>query len=133
VRAQEQYFLSERQLQNHHGGMVLVDGHIYCGHRHNEGFPICVNMKSGQIAWGGDIRGAGSGSAAVTYADGHLYFRYQSGKMALIEATPRGYNLKGTFDIATRHAESWPHPVIANGKLYLRDQDVLHCYDIRQR
>ncbi len=131
VQADEQYFLDADKLQNHHGGMVLLDGYIYCGHRHNEGFPICVEMKTGQIRWGGDQRGAGSGSAAVLYADGNLYFRYQNGTMALIEATPERYNLKSSFKLASVRAESWPHPVIADGKLLLRDQEVLMCYDIK--
>lgn len=131
VEAVEQYFLDANKLQNHHGGMVLLDGHIYCGHRHNEGFPICVEMNSGRIRWGGDQRGAGSGSAAVLYADGHLYFRYQNGVMALIEATPQRYNLKSSFKLASVRAESWPHPVIAGGKLLVRDQEVLMCYDIK--
>jgi outer membrane protein assembly factor BamB len=131
VQADEQYFLDEGKLQNHHGGMVLLDGYIYCGHRHNEGFPICVEMKTGKIRWGGDQRGAGSGSAAVLYADGNLYFRYQNGTMALIEATPERYNLKSSFKLASVRAESWPHPVIADGKLLLRDQEVLMCYDIK--
>ena len=131
VQAQEQYFLDAGTLQNHHGGMVLLDGYIYCGHRHNEGFPICVEMKTGRVKWGGDQRGAGSGSAAVLYADGNLYFRYQNGIMALIEATPERYNLKSSFKLASVRAESWPHPVIADGKLLLRDQEVLMCYDVK--
>ena len=131
VQAVEQYFLDANQLQNHHGGMVLRDGYIYCGHRHNEGFPICVEMSTGRIQWGGGQRGAGSGSAAVLYADGHLYFRYQNGVMALIEATPRRYHLKSSFKLASVRAESWPHPVIADGRLLLRDQEVLMCYDVK--
>jgi len=132
VQAVEQYFLDANRLQNHHGGMVLLDGYIYCGHRHNEGFPICVELNTGKIRWGGDQRGAGSGSAAVLYADGHLYFRYQNGVMALIEATPQRYNLKSSFKLASVRAESWPHPVIAGGKLLVRDQEVLMCYDVRK-
>ena len=77
--------------------MVFLNGHIYMGNAHNNGFPTCVKMKSGDVAWGGKIRGAGEGSAAITMADGHLIFRYQSGEVALIEATPKGYKLKGSF------------------------------------
>jgi outer membrane protein assembly factor BamB len=62
VKAQEVYFLPSRTLQNHHGGMVLVNGYIYAGHGHNRGFPICVEMATGKVAWGGDIRNAGTGS-----------------------------------------------------------------------
>jgi outer membrane protein assembly factor BamB len=132
VGIQEQYFLDAGTLQNHHGGMVLVDGHIYCGHGHNNGFPICVELQSGQVRWGGDIRGPGSRSAAVLYADGNLYFRYEDGVMALIAATPDGYQLRGSFKLASVRAQSWPHPVIHDGRLYLRDQEALMCYDLRQ-
>ena len=75
-------------------------------------------------------RGAGSGSAAIVAADGHLYFRYENGIMALIEADPKGYKLKGSFRIASVDAKSWPHPVIYDRKLYLRDAGKLHCYDL---
>jgi outer membrane protein assembly factor BamB len=132
VRAEEQYFLEGRKMQNHHGGMVLLGDYVYCGHGHNDGQPLCIHFQTGKDAWRPG-RGPGSGSAAVTYADGHFYFRYQSGDMALIEATPDKYKLKGTFKIASRIAESWPHPVIAGGRLYLRDQDVLLCYDVRKK
>lgn len=130
VTANEVYFLPQNKLQNHHGGMIQLGEYLYCGHGHNNGFPVCIHLPSGRDAWRPG-RGAGSRSAAVSYADGHLYFRYEDGTMALIEATPKEFRLKGTFRIATHHAESWPHPVIADGKLYLRDQDALHCYDIR--
>jgi outer membrane protein assembly factor BamB len=102
------------------------------GHGNNNGLPVCVELKTGRAMWG-PLRGPGRESAAVLYADGNLYFRYQNGVMALIEATPEEYRLKGTFDIATHHADSWPHPVIAHGRLYLRDQQDLHVYDIRAK
>ncbi len=128
----EVYFLESKTLQNHHGGMILLDGHIYCGHNHNKGLPICLEMKTGRVVWGPE-RGAGDGSAAVTLADGKLYFRYENGVMALIDATTDGYQLDGQFKIATVNGKSWPHPVISNGKLYLRDQADLHCYDISNK
>ena len=130
VAAQEVYFLPSDQLQVHHGGMILHEGHIFCGHGHNQGFPVCLDLKTGRPTWGPD-RGPGSGSAAVTFADGHIYYRYEDGIMALVEANPREFRLKGTFRIATVNDKSWPHPVISNGKLYLRDQDDLHCYDVK--
>lgn len=133
VQAVEQYFLSARVLQNHHGGMILVGDHVYCGHGHNKGFPICIEMKTGRVKWGGRIRGPGGGSAAIVYADGHLYFRYENGTMALIEATPKAYRLKGSFQLAVKHDRSWPHPVIYDGKLFLRDQQSLMCYDISKK
>jgi len=130
VAIREVYYRRNNELQNHHGGMILIGNHIYMGHGHNNGFPVCINMLTGQPAWGPQ-RGPGRESAAIAAADGHLYFRYQDGTMALIEATPARYNLKGQFRIASVNGQSWPHPAIANGKLYLRDQDQLHCYDIR--
>lgn len=131
VRANEVYFLESKTLQNHHGGMVLVDGYVYAGHGHNRGFPICVELATGKVAWGGDIRNAGSGSAAVVYADGNLIYRYQNGVVVLIEATPSGYKEKGSFSIPGVEKPSWPHPVVVGGKLYLREQDTLYVYDLR--
>jgi len=130
IEAREVYFLDSRTLQNHHGGLILVGDHVYGGHGHNNGFPICVELATGKVAWGGQIRNAGTGSAAVTYADGHLYFRYENGVMILIEATPDGYREKGSFEIPEVGGPSWSHPVVADGKLYLREQDRLYCYDV---
>jgi outer membrane protein assembly factor BamB len=122
-----------RDLQNHHGGMVLVGEHVYFGNAHNEGHPACVEFKTGEIVWK-ENRGAagGGGSAAVVYADGMLYFRYQNGVVVLIEATPKGLKVAGSFKEPQRSGrESWAHPVIANGKLYLRDQDRLSCFNVK--
>lgn len=129
LKAEEVYFLDANQMQNHHGGMILLGDYLYCGHGHNEGFPLCIELATGKAMWKPG-RGAGTGSASIAYADGNLYFRYQNGIMALIEANPKEYKLKGSFKIATTHSESWSAPVIAGGKLYLRDEDELHCYDI---
>ncbi|HKI03846.1 MAG TPA: PQQ-binding-like beta-propeller repeat protein [Thermoanaerobaculia bacterium] len=136
VQAQEVYFLSSKTLQNHHGGLVLVGGHLYGGHGHNRGYPICVEMASGKVAWGGeggDVSHGGTGSAAVTAADGHLYFRYQNGRVVLIEAKPQGYQVKGAFSVPDVHNPSWSHPVVAGGKLYLREQDNLYVYDLKAK
>jgi outer membrane protein assembly factor BamB len=88
-------------------------------------------MLTGKIVWGGDQRGPGNGSAAITCADGQLVFRYQSGEVALIEATPDGYHLHGSFKPPHISTPCWSHPVILNGRMYLRDQDKLMCYDVR--
>jgi outer membrane protein assembly factor BamB len=131
ISAEEVYFKTGKQLQNHHGGMILLKDHVYMGHGHDNGHPVCVNLRTGRDAWRPG-RGPGTGSAAITCADGHLYFRYQNGVMALIEATPDSYKLKGSFNIAINNGRSWAHPVISNGRLYLRDQDEMICYDIRK-
>ena len=132
VEAREVYFLEPRTFQNHHGGMVLVGDHVYAGHGHNKGFPIAIELQTGKVVWGGDIRNAGTGSAAVAYADGQLYFRYQNGEVILIEATPAGYKEKGSLTIPGVSGPSWPHPVITGGRLYLREQDTLLAYDVRR-
>ena len=132
VTAQEVYFLEPRTFQNHHGGFVLVGDFLYGGHGHSNGFPICIEFLTGRVRWGGDIRPEGAtGSAAVAYADGHLYFRYQNGVMKLFEASPEGFKETGSFKIPGVRLPSWSHPVIHQGKLYLREQDKLLCYDIR--
>jgi outer membrane protein assembly factor BamB len=133
IKCEEQYFLSGDKAQNHHGQMILKDGYVYFGHRHGNGFPICVELLTGKIMWGGDQRGPGSGSAAICYADGHLYFRYQSGEVALIEATPTAYHLQGTFKPPHVSPPCWAQPVVIGGRLYLRDQDKLMCYDVRAK
>ncbi len=132
VTARERYFLQGRTFQNHHGGMVFVNGYVYAGTGHNNGLPICLELVSGRVAWGGDFRNAGSGSAAVTAADGHVYYRYQNGMMLLVEATPEAYREKGSFQIPGVREPSWSHPVVTGGRLYLREQDALHVYDIRR-
>jgi outer membrane protein assembly factor BamB len=134
VKAKEVYYLPAKTLQNHHGGLVLIGGHIYGGHGHNRGYPICVEMATGKVAWGGGegerAGHGGTGSAAVTAADGHLYFRYQNGRMVLIQATPSGLVVKGEFAIPNVERPSWSHPVVAGGKLYLREQDNLYVYEL---
>ncbi len=134
VTAQEVYFLDARTFQNHHGGFVRLGDYIYGGHDHNKGKPTCLNMKTGKIMW--QQNQPGGGSAAVLYADGHLYFRYQDNVLALIEANPDSYNLKSTFKLPERRGmgeNGWAHLVIVDGRLYVRDADVLLVYDIKEK
>lgn len=130
VKADEVWYKPSKDLQNHHGGMVLIGDYLYFGNGQRTGFPVCVELATGEILWGGKLRGAGDGSAAVTAADGHLIFRYQSGEVALIEATPTEYRLKGAFKPEVIEKEAWAHPVICQGKLFLREQNTLMCYHI---
>jgi outer membrane protein assembly factor BamB len=132
VKPEEVYWLDKDKFQNHHGGFVKVGDYIYGGHNHNKGEPTCLNMQTGEIKWHAEQ--PGGGSAAVLYADGHLYFRYQNDVVALIEANPQKYNLKSTFKMPKRDGmtgEGWPYPVISDGKLYLRHSDVLLVYNIK--
>lgn len=129
---EEVYYHPAGKMQNHHGGMILIGKHVFMGEGHNQGFPLCVNIENGSDAWRPG-RGPGGGSAAVAYADGSLYFRYEDGMMALIAANPKKYQLQGKFKPVVKNGNGWPHPVIAGGKLYLRDQDELMCYDVRAK
>jgi outer membrane protein assembly factor BamB len=119
---------ANKVMVNHHGGVVRVDDYLY-GYSDGKGW-VCQEYKTGKMIWSDKSVGKGS----LTCADGHLYLRGEDGKGAivLVEATPEGYREKGRFDQPERSKEnSWPHPVIANGKLYIRDQDVLLCFNVR--
>lgn len=131
LEATEIYYKSSQELQNHHGGMIMIGDFVYMGQGHNNGFPACVEWKTGKNLWD-KSRGAGTGSAAIVAADGKLYFRYQDSTMALIDTATDKYNLISQFKLPTHNGESWPHPVIAGGKLFVRDQDELACFDIRK-
>ncbi len=130
-QAQEVWFNTPREFENHHGGVVLLGDHLYGGDGQNNGTLVCLDFKTGKIAW--KQKPIGRGSAAVLYADGHLVFRYQDGTMALVEANPKEFKLKGTFKTAVVNGNSWPYPVIHDGKLYIRDHDDLMCYDVREK
>ncbi|MBV8881049.1 MAG: PQQ-like beta-propeller repeat protein [Planctomycetaceae bacterium] len=119
----------KNRTANHHGGMVLVGEHLYGTNEHSL---RCVELKTGKLIW--ENRCVGKG--AVTFADGNLIVRSQDGKgsVALVEASPEGYKEHGRFDQPERSKKnSWPHPVVSGGKLYLRDQDVLLCYDVKAK
>ncbi len=128
-QAEEVYFLSPKDFQNHHGGMVLVDNHVYGGSGPNKGFPTCIDVTTGKVCW--QERAPARGSAAVLYADGHLIFRYDRGEVVLLEASPDAMRIKGKFTPVTDEGPAWPHPVIYQGKLYLRHGNLLTCYDLR--
>lgn len=121
-----------KNMKNHHGGAILVGDHVY-GHSDGPGW-ICQDLKSGEIVWN-EKRGLGKG--AVAYADGLLYcIDEQSGVCVLAEASPDGWKEHGRFTLEPQTQQRaskgkvWTHPVISNGKLYLRDQEIIICYDI---
>ncbi|MEX2287792.1 MAG: PQQ-binding-like beta-propeller repeat protein [Planctomycetaceae bacterium] len=131
VKAEEVYKHSNRVASNHHGGMVHVGDYIYMGHGYNRGFPMCMELKTGKTAWRPG-RGPGTGSAAVLYADGRIYFWYENGVMALVEATPEKYVLKGKFKVGENIGGEWAHATIAGGCLYVRTWGRLKCYDLKR-
>ena len=126
VTAQRVY--KTENMKNHHGGMVELDGYLYGSN--DPGILTCLELLTGKVMW----RDRSVGKGSVTYADGHIYLRSESGPVALVEATPEAYREKGRFDQPQRSgANAWPHPVVAAGRLFLRDQDVLLCYDVTAR
>ena len=90
---------------------------------------LSIELATGAIAWKADA--PAPGSAAVVYADGHVIFRYDRGQVALVEATPDAFRLKGLFLPETGTGPAWAHPVVHDRKLYLRHNDLLLCYDLR--
>jgi outer membrane protein assembly factor BamB len=115
-----------KKLQNNHGGLVLIDGHVYGT---NSGALLCMDFKTGKEMWSERCVGKGS----LCYADGCLYVRGESGgAVALVDANATSYQEKGRFTPpGSSSTNVWPHPVVANGCLYLRDQNKLFCYDIK--
>ena len=124
VHAQEIYFT--RDMRNHHGGVVLVNGYIY---GYNDSILTCLEFASGKMVW----RDRSVGKGAITYADGHLYILSEDNVVGLVEATPAGYREKGRFSIADQGLPSWAHPVVSGGRLYIRNQGTLTSYDVRAR
>lgn len=122
---------ANKVMKNHHGGVILVGDYLY-GHA-DPGW-TCQNFKTGESVW--NHRGFGKGS--VHYADGMLYcVAEDSGEVALVEASPKGWNEHGRFKLDPQTKQRspqgriWTHPVVINGRLYLRDQELLYCYDVK--
>ncbi len=131
VKAEEVYATTE--MQNHHGGMILLDGYLYGASGGNEGGAlVCLDFKTGKVMW--DLREQGQRRAkgSLAFADGRLYYRMEDGVVVLVEPDPKQYTERGRFEQPDRtRLPAWAHPVVANGKLYIRDQDVLFCYDVK--
>jgi outer membrane protein assembly factor BamB len=130
VAAKQVYF--ERGLPNCIGGAVLVGDHLYGTTTKDL---VCAEFATGKVLW----REKCIGTGAVCFADGCLYIHGENGDAALVEATPEGYREKGRFSPSDQpkhlHGpmeKAWPYPVVANGRLYLRDQGSLWCYDVSQ-
>jgi outer membrane protein assembly factor BamB len=123
-RAQEVYFTKD--MRNHHSSSVLVGDYLY-------GFSSSVltamKFDTGEIAW----RDRSVGKGSLVYADGNLYCYSENGVVGLVEATPTGYHEKGRFRIQQGELPTWTHPVVAGGRLYLRDQDTIYAFDVKQK
>ncbi len=125
-----------KEMTNKHGGVVLVGDKLY-GDRDDSGNPWCADFKTGKILWsrkGGKgpkgSTGEGGGSASLTYADGKLYIRYSDGWVHLVDATADKYTVLSEFKVPNGRNNTWAHPVVVGGKLYIRELDVLYCHDV---
>jgi outer membrane protein assembly factor BamB len=123
VEAKEVY--KNKDLLCYHGGVVRVGDYLY-GTNGNR--LVCMDFKTGDKKW--DNRAVGA--ASIVAADGMLYVRGEGGDVALVEATPDGYKEKGRFEVpGGGRNQSFPHPVIADGKLFIHEGDTLFCYDVK--
>ena len=124
---------TNKNMSNHHGNVVLFDGHLY-GASEGKGW-VCQNLESGELAWVERKVPAGS----VTYADGRLYaFAERDGTVQLIEASSKACAVLGQFKLpklSTQRKKSgqiWTPPVVSGGRLFLRDQELVYCYDVKK-
>jgi outer membrane protein assembly factor BamB len=131
VAAQQVYL--ERGLPNDIGGQVLVGDYLYGTNA--DGGLMAAEFSTGKIKW----KAEGIGSGSIFYADGRLYLHGENGEVALVEATPEAYREKGRFTPPgqPQHPggpmeKAWTYPVVANGRLYIRDLGTLWCYDVKK-
>lgn len=125
---------AHKDMTNHHGGVVRVGDHLYGS---SEKTWTCLEFKTGKVVWS-ERRIFGKGS--VTSADGKLYCLDEgNGEVVLIDASPEGWKEHGRFKLEaqsekrSRQGKVWTHPVVSNGKLFLRDQELLSCYDVKAK
>jgi len=124
VKAEEVYF--SKELMNHHGGVVVVNGYVY---GFSNAILTCMQFETGKVMW----KNRSVGKGCLTYADGNLYLLGEGNTVGLAEANPSAYMEKGRFQIADQGWPSWAHPVVCGGRLYIRNQGVLACYDIKAK
>jgi outer membrane protein assembly factor BamB len=128
VNAEEVYF--ERDVPNTLGGQILLAGTLYG--TNSKGMAVS-DFVTGKIKW----QAPGVGPGAVQYAEGLLYVHGENGDVALVEASPDSYKERGRFTPpaqpkrARQREMAWTYPVVANGKLYIRDLGTLWCYDVK--
>lgn len=124
VKAQEAYFT--REMMNHHGGVIVVDGYLY---GFSNAILTCLELGTGKVMW----RDRSVGKGSLTYADGHLYLLGEGNTVGLAEATPKAYVETGRFRITDQGWPSWAHPTISQSQLLIRNQGVLTSYDIKAK
>ncbi len=129
-QVKENYF--ESSLNNRHGGVVLVGDKLF-GDVDQNGELWCADFKTGKVKWKSNKKTEGRGSISLTYADGRLYLRYDNGWVSLIDPTATSYKEVSAFKVPNGNSQCWAHPVVADGKLFIREKDILWCYDVKAR
>ena len=124
IDAREVYFTKE--MRNHHASAVLIRDHLY---GFSSAILTAMKLDTGEVAW----RDRSVGKGSVIFADERLYLFSEGGVVGLAEANPAGYREHGRFELKTGNLPTWSHPVVAEGKLFLRDQDTIYAYDVRAR
>jgi len=122
--AKEIWFTQD--MRNHHSSSVLIGDYLY---GFSSAILTAIRFDTGEIAW----RDRSVGKGSLVFADGNLYCFSENGIVGLVEATPTGYKEKGRFRLAQGNLPTWTHPVVVGGRLYLRDQDTIYAYDVRQK
>jgi outer membrane protein assembly factor BamB len=130
----EQVWANKNQ-GNHHGGIVLVNDNVF-GFKSKAGW-VCQDLATGAVKW--ESRVAKETGASVAYADGRLYvYGASTGNCYLVEPSASEWSVKGQLALPAKSqlnrgkGEIWTHPVIAEGKLFLRDLDLLYAFDIKK-
>ena len=120
----------DKKLDCQHHGVVLVDGHLYgTGHKNNQ--LVCLEMATGKLMWQSkEVR-----QGDVIFADGLLYVYEgpKAGVVDLVKVSPQGMELAGKLTVTEGDEKHWAHPVIADGRLYIRHGDALIAYDIKAK
>ena len=111
-------------MKNHHSSSVLVGDTLY---GFSSSILTALRFDTGEVLW----RDRSVGKGSLVYVDGHLYCLSTNGVVGLVEANPDGYREKGRFSIQQGSLPTWTHPVVVGGRLYIRDQDNLYCFDVR--
>ena len=112
-------------MKNHHGGVVLVDGYLY---GFSDAILTCLEFATGKLMW----RDRSVGKGSVTYADGHLYIQGENNVVGTRRGdVVRAIARRAASTIPDKGLPSWAHPVISDGRLYVRNQDTLLAYDIK--
>jgi outer membrane protein assembly factor BamB len=135
----ERAYETTKILKNHHGGVVKVGNLLYGFNGNQRGEWVAVEFKTGELKWKEEDK-TSLDKGSIFAADGSLYcYGQSSGKCIKIAASEEGWKAEGTLtipkkaSIRSKQGGIWTHPVVANGKLYLRDQNLIFAFDVAEK